>query len=111
MSLLDYGIEVHWVIRGENFLSKTLDHTASELILESIRQAGAKVHTGTSLVGIVGRVGSVAGVVTTQHNMLPCQLVLACTGPTPITTLGKQFNITIRFTPGRFVNYQSPTNY
>jgi NAD(P)H-nitrite reductase large subunit len=110
MSLLHYGIEVHWLIRGENFLSKTLDHTASELILESIRQAGAKVYTGTSLVGIVGRVGSVAGVVTTQHNMLPCQLVLACTGTTPVTTLAKQCNIPMLYNHGILVNDQSQTN-
>ncbi len=110
MSLLHYGIEVHWLIRGENFLSKTLDHTASELILESIRQAGAKVHAGTSLVGIVGRVGSVAGVVTTQHNMLPCQLVLACTGTTPVTTLAKQCNIPMLYNHGILVNDQSQTN-
>src|SRR5260221_12830033 len=100
MSLLDYGIEVHWVIRGENFLSKTLDHTASELILESIRQAGAKVHTGTSLAGIVGRVGSVAGVVTTQHNMLPCQLGLACNAPTPVNTVAKPGNVPTVDQPG-----------
>lgn len=110
MSLLHYGIEVHWLIRGENFLSKTLDHTASELILESIRQAGAKVYTGTSVVGIVGRVGSVAGVVTTQHNMLPCQLVLACTGTTPVTALAKQCNIPMLHNHGIMVNDQSQTN-
>jgi NAD(P)H-nitrite reductase large subunit len=110
MSLLHYGIEVHWLIRGENFLSKTLDHTASELILESIRQAGAKVYTSTSLLGIVGRVGSVAGVVTTQHNLLPCQLVLMCTGTTPVTTLAKQCNIPMLHNHGILVNDQLQTN-
>lgn len=110
MSLLHYGIEVHWLIRGENFLSKTLDHTASELILESIRQAGAKVYTDTSLLGIVGRVGSVAGVVTSQHNLLPCQLVLACTGTTPVTTLAKQCTIPMLYDHGILVNDQLQTN-
>src|SRR5712692_9170726 len=90
MCLLHYRIEVHWLIRNETFLSKMLDDEASELILENMRNVGTKVYTGTELVGIVGRVGSVAGVVTTRHNMIPCQLVLMCTGTSPVTTLAEQ---------------------
>ncbi|MFL5628471.1 MAG: NAD(P)/FAD-dependent oxidoreductase [Ktedonobacteraceae bacterium] len=110
MCLLHYGIEVHWLIRSETFLSKLLDHAPSELILESVRQAGAKVYTDTKLIGIVGRVGSVAGVVTSQHNMLPCQLVLACTGTTPVTTLARQCTIPMLHDHGILVNDRSQTN-
>ncbi len=110
MSLLHYGIEVHWLIRSENFLSKVLDRTASELILESVRQAGAKVYTDTRLIGVVGRVGSVVGVVTTQHNMLPCQLVLACTGTTPVTTLAKQCTVPMLHDHGILVDDRFQTN-
>ncbi|MFL5655865.1 MAG: NAD(P)/FAD-dependent oxidoreductase [Ktedonobacteraceae bacterium] len=110
MCLLHYGIEVHWLIRSESCLSKILDGPASALILENMRSAGAKVHTGTELVGIVGRVGSVAGVVTTRHKMIPCQLVLACTGTSPITTLAEQCNIPMLHNRGILVDDQFRTN-
>ena len=110
MSLLHHGIEVHWLIRGETFLSKMLDRSASELVLENMHNAGAKVYTNTELVGIVGRVGSVAGVVTTQHNMLPCQLVLVCTGTTPVTTLAEHCTLPMLHDRGILVDDQFRTN-
>lgn len=110
MSLLHYGIEVHWLIRSETFLSKILDNSASELVLENMRNEGAKIYTGTELIGIVGRVGSVAGVVTTQHNMLPCQLVLVCTGTSPVTTLAERCDIPMLHDRGILVDDQFRTN-
>ena len=110
MCLLHYGIEVHWLIRNETFLSKMLDDGASELILENMRNVGTKVYTGTELVGIVGRVGSVAGVVTTRHNMIPCQLVLMCTGTSPVTTLAEQCDMPMLHERGILVDDQFRTS-
>ena len=110
MCLLHYGIEVHWLIRHETFLSKMLDDQASQLILENIRSAGVKVYTGTELVGIVGRVGSVAGVVTTQHNMIPCQMVLVCTGTSPVTTLAEHCDVPMLHDRGILVDDQFRTS-
>src|SRR5437660_14433 len=110
MCMLHYGIEVHWLIRNETFLSKMLDDEASELILENMRNVGTKVYTGTELVGIVGRVGSVAGVVTTLHNMIPCQLVLVCTGTSPVTTLAEQCDMPMLHERGILVDEQFRTS-
>lgn len=110
MCLLHYGIEVHWLIRHETFLSKMLDDQASQLILENIRSAGVKVYTRTELVGIVGRVGSVAGVVTTRHNMIPCQMVLACTGTSPVTTLAEHCDVPMLHDRGILVDDQFRTS-
>lgn len=110
MCLLHYGIEVHWLIRHETFLSKMLDDQASQLILENIRSAGVKVYTGTELVGIVGRVGSVAGVVTTRHNMIPCQMVLVCTGTSPVTTLAEHCDVPMLHDRGILVDDQFRTS-
>src|SRR5207244_6620196 len=90
MSLLYWGIAVHWLIRSDTFLPRMLDRPASEMVLDHTRRAGAKIYTETEVIGIVGRVGSVAGIVTNRHQMLPCQLVLVCTGTTPVTTLAEQ---------------------
>ncbi len=96
MSLLYWGIRVHWLIRGETFLSKMLDRPASNMVLESTQRAGALVYTATEAVGIVGRVGAVAGVVTNHQQLLPCQLVLVCTGTSPLTSLARHCDLPIK---------------
>ncbi|HEV2579421.1 MAG TPA: FAD-dependent oxidoreductase, partial [Ktedonobacteraceae bacterium] len=93
MGLLYLGVRVHWLIRGSTFLPNTLDSIASELALEHARHAGAKVSLDTEVVGIVGRVGSVAGVVTNHHQTLTCQLALVCTGASPLTTLAERCDV------------------
>ena len=110
MALLHLGIRVHWLIRGATFLSKVLDRTASEMLLEHSRRAGAKVSTETEVVGIVGRVGTVAGVVTNHQQMLPCQLVLICTGITPVTTLAEHCDVPLKHKHGILVDDHLSTN-
>lgn len=104
MGLLHHGVEVHWLIRGDTFLPKMLDRVASELVLGHVRNAGIRVYTETEVIGIVGRVGSVAGVVTNHHNMIPCQLVLTCTGTSPVTTLAERCDAPMMYNRGIFVD-------
>jgi NAD(P)H-nitrite reductase large subunit len=110
MGLLHLGIEVHWLIRSRTFLPGTLDSPASDIVLESIHRAGAKVYTETALLGIVGRVGVVAGVMTSQQQILPCQLVLVCIGTTPATMLATRCNLPIKYGRGILVNDQLHTS-
>ena len=104
MGLLYWGIRVHWLIRSETFLPRMLDRPASDIVLEGVRRAGAKVYTETEVVGIVGRVGVVAGVVTTDQQMLPCQLVLVCTGTSPVATLARHCDIPMKHEKGILVD-------
>jgi NADPH-dependent 2,4-dienoyl-CoA reductase/sulfur reductase-like enzyme len=106
VSLLYWGIRVHWLIRSDTFLPHMLDRPASDMVLERIRRAGAKVYTRTEVIGIVGRVGSVNGVITNQHQFLPCQLVLACTGTTPVTTLATHCDLPMKCKRGILVDDQ-----
>ncbi|HLJ34288.1 MAG TPA: FAD/NAD(P)-binding oxidoreductase [Ktedonobacteraceae bacterium] len=110
MALLHHGIEVHWLIRGATFLSKVLDGPASELVLEHTRHAGAKIYTNTQAVGVVGRLGSAIGVVTSQNEMIPCQMVLVCTGTSPDTTLADHCSIPMLHQQGILVDEQLRTN-
>ncbi|GLV58217.1 hypothetical protein KDH_50500 [Dictyobacter sp. S3.2.2.5] len=87
MGLLYWGIHVHWLIRGKTFMGKVLDEYASEIVLNNVRRSGATVHLETEVTGIVGRVGAVAGVITNHQEMLPCQMVLSCTGTQAATQL------------------------
>jgi NADPH-dependent 2,4-dienoyl-CoA reductase/sulfur reductase-like enzyme len=96
MGLLYLGIQVHWLIRSETLLPHVLDRPASEMVLESVRRAGAHVYTETEIVGIVGRVGVVAGVVTKTRQMVPCQLVLICTGTAPVTDLARHCDLPMK---------------
>jgi NADPH-dependent 2,4-dienoyl-CoA reductase/sulfur reductase-like enzyme len=106
VSLLYWGIRVHWLIRSDTFLPRMLDHPASNMVLERIRRVGAKVYTQTEVIGIVGRVGSVHGVVTNQHQFLPCQLVLVCTGTTPATALATNCDLPMKCKYGILVDDQ-----
>ncbi len=110
MSLLYWGIHVNWLIRSDTFLPRMLDRPASDMVLERITRAGAKVYTETEVIGIVGRVGAVAGVVTNQHQLLPCQLVLVCTGTTPVTTLVNRCDLPMRHKRGILVDNQLRTS-
>lgn len=88
-SLLRRGLVVHWLLRGDRVYSRVLDHRASDLALEHFRHQGAHIWQRTELVGIIGLIGCVTGVATTQHEYLSCQIVLICTGTVPALELAR----------------------
>lgn len=104
MGLLYWGIRVHWLIRGKNFLGRMLDNTASETVLNNVRRAGAIIHTETEVTAIMGRVGAVAGVITNTNEMIPCQLALCCTGTRPAQGLAKQCTVPMMLKNGILVD-------
>ena len=110
MSLLYWGIRVHWLIRGDTFLPRMLDRPASEMALDSIQRAGGRVYIDTEALGIVGRVGIVAGVVTNHQQLLPCQLVLVCTGTTAVTALARHCDLKMKHKQGILVDEQLRTS-
>jgi NAD(P)H-nitrite reductase large subunit len=110
MSLLHWGVAVHWLIRGGHFMHRILDQPASEMALQRVRRAGCKIYTETEVLGIVGRVGAVAGVITNHQQMIPCQLVLACTGTSPVTTLAEHCSVPVRHQRGILVDDQLRTS-
>jgi NAD(P)H-nitrite reductase large subunit len=104
MGMVHWGIRVHWLIRSATFLPRMLDRHASDIVLDGVRRAGAKVYTETEVVGVVGRVGVVAGVMTTEQQLLPCQLVLVCTGTSPVATLARHCDIPMKQQRGILVD-------
>jgi NADPH-dependent 2,4-dienoyl-CoA reductase/sulfur reductase-like enzyme len=105
-----WGIKVHWLIRGDTFMGKMLDGMASEMVLERVRKAGVQVHTKTEVAGVVGRVGSVAGVITKNQEMIPCQMLLTCTGTQPVMTLADHCSLPLRRKKGIVVDDQLRTS-
>ncbi len=110
MGVAYWGIKVHWLIRGETFMGKMLDEVASEMVLERVRKAGVQVHTKTEVAGVVGRVGSVAGVITNHQEMIPCQMLLTCTGTQPVMTLADHCSLPLRRKKGIIVDDQLRTS-
>ncbi|GCE26606.1 hypothetical protein KDA_20900 [Dictyobacter alpinus] len=104
MGLLYWGIRVHWLIRGKTFMGRMLDETASEMVLNNIRRTGVLVHLETEVAGIIGRVGAVAGVITNQQEMIPCQMVLSCTGTQAATSLAKNCTVPMMHKNGILVD-------
>ena len=110
MWLLESGIRVHWLIRSATFLPHVLDHTASQMVLEYSRRAGIQVFTETEVAGIIGKVGTVVGVVTNHQQTLPCQLMLVCTGTSAVTTLVERCDMPLKHQRGILVDEHLRTN-
>ncbi|MGH2494875.1 MAG: NAD(P)/FAD-dependent oxidoreductase [Ktedonobacteraceae bacterium] len=110
MSLLYWGVRVHWLLRGDTFLSRMLDRPASDMVLDAIQRSGARIYTETEALGIVGRVGTVAGVVTNQQQLIPCQLVLVCTGTSAVTSLARRCDLKMKHKQGILVDDQLRTS-
>ncbi len=110
MVLLKQHVRVHWLIRSEIFLPHMLDYEASSIVIDDCRRAGAWVQTGVEVVGIVGKVGAVAGIMTNHGQFLPCQLVIACTGSQPVTTLATHCDVPLEEMNGFLVNSYLHTN-
>ncbi len=110
MGLLYWGIRVHWLIRSSTFMGNMLDKEASEVVLESMRRSGAIIHTQTEVAGVVGRVGVVMGVITNNQEMIPCQLILSCTGTQAVMKLADHCSQPLRHKKGIIVDDQLRTS-
>ena len=73
-------------------------------------KAGVRIHTKTEVAGVVGRVGSVAGVITNHQEMLPCQMLLTCTGTQPVMALADHCTLPLRSKKGIVVDDQLRTS-
>jgi NAD(P)H-nitrite reductase large subunit len=110
MGLLHWGIHVNWLIRSKTFMSNALDATASQMVLARLQRAGVSILTETEILGVVGRVGGVVGVITNHQEMIPCQLVLFCTGTQPVMDLAKRCTLPMRHKRGILVDDQLHTS-
>jgi NAD(P)H-nitrite reductase large subunit len=104
-----WGVRVTWLIRGSTILSRQIDEHASQVLLQHIKRSGIDIRLETELAGIVGRIGTVAGVVTTNNDFLPCQLVLVCIGTSPAVSLAEGTSVTLNTKHGLKVNERLQT--
>jgi NADPH-dependent 2,4-dienoyl-CoA reductase/sulfur reductase-like enzyme len=107
--LRHWKVRVTWLIRGESFLSQMIDEVASQMLLRHIQRLGVDVRLETEVAGIVGRIGSVAGVVTKNEEFIPCQIVAVCTGTAPATELAQGTGVSLSTKHGLKVNERLQT--
>lgn len=107
--LRHWKLRVTWLIRGETFLSNMIDEVASNMLLRHIQRQGIDVRLQTEVAGIVGRIGSVAGVVTKDEEFIPCQAVAVCVGTTPATELAEGTGVSLSTKHGLKVNERLQT--
>jgi NAD(P)H-nitrite reductase large subunit len=89
MLLRRHRIKVTWLIRSRSLLPRLLDPAASDLLLRQARHYGVETRLETEIAGVVGRMGTVAGVVTTENVYIPCEMVIAAIGTQPDTDLAR----------------------
>jgi NAD(P)H-nitrite reductase large subunit len=110
MALRSWQIQTHWLVRSGHFMPKLLDQSASNLILDHMRALGVQIHTQTEVVGVIGRLGTVAGVLTNHQELLPCQLVVCCTGTRANTALADACTEPLLHKNGILVNEKLQTS-
>lgn len=110
MALVYLGRQVHWLIRSATFLPRVLDQNASEMILEGVRSAGVKIYLETEVVAILEQASAVTGIETNHQQTLSCQLVLACVGTQPATTLARRCDLPVKYQQGILVDEQQRTS-
>lgn len=81
------GVRVTWLVRGRTILSSLLDEAASDVVLAALRREEVEIRLETAISGVVGRVGTVAGVLTEAGEYIPCQMVVAAVGVRPALDL------------------------
>jgi NAD(P)H-nitrite reductase large subunit len=107
--LRHWKVRVTWLIRGESFLSQMIDEVAGAMLLRHIQRLGVDVRLETEVAGIVGRIGSVAGVVTKNEEFIPCQIVVVCIGTSPATELAEGTGVSLSTKHGLKVNERLQT--
>jgi NAD(P)H-nitrite reductase large subunit len=81
-ALVKRGVDVLVVEMKERILNTILDEQASLMAEEVLKQAGAKIITGHTVIEITGR-ETVEGVVLDNWEAMPCDLVLVAIGVSP----------------------------
>jgi NAD(P)H-nitrite reductase large subunit len=97
-ALMKRGLKVTVVELQEKILSLLLDAKASDIVEDVITKAGVNFATEQSVQKIIGRPendGAVGGVILTNGDQVPCDLVIVAIGVIPRTELVVGTNVKI----------------
>ena len=83
------GLTVHYFLRGDRYWSNVLDETESHIVEERLTEEGILIHYQTELAEIIGKRGSVSGVLTTDGKKIDCDIVGIAIGIQPKKSIGE----------------------
>ena len=110
MLLRHHRLRVTWLIRGRSLLPHLLNTVASDLLLRQVRRQGVEVRLETEAAGIVGRMGTVAGIVTADNEFIACDLAIAAIGTQPDVDLVENTAVAVQARRGVRVNERLQTS-
>lgn len=86
-----WGVETTFVMRGDRFLDKQLDHDEAEMIHSRLRAGGADVRTNEEIAEVEGRVGRVRRATLREAGEeIFCEMAGCTVGVVPNSDLVKQ---------------------
>ncbi|MEM2851520.1 MAG: FAD-dependent oxidoreductase, partial [Candidatus Bathyarchaeia archaeon] len=115
-ALMKRGVKVTIVEFKDRILNLILDATAAGIVEEAIKRAGVDIITGQTVKRILGRSdsdGIVGGVVLTNDETIPCDLVIIAIGVIPRTELimGTDIKVNRGVVVDRFMRTNVPEVY
>jgi NAD(P)H-nitrite reductase large subunit len=87
--LIARGVKVHYLLRGDRYWPNVLDENESHLLEHRLAEDGVTLHFQTEAAEVLGKRGKVAGVRTTQGEIIHCQIVAVGIGVKPRMELAK----------------------
>lgn len=88
-----YGLDVHFLMRGEHFWPRELSPEEGTLVMSHLRTKGVVIETGAELERIDGEQGRVQAAVTSDGRRFSCQAVGIAAGVVPNTTMSEASGI------------------
>lgn len=107
-ALTERGIKVKVIELADRVLSPVLDEQSSAIIQRVVEEKGVEVNTKCTIAEVVGKNGSISGVVLNNGRKIDCSLLIVAIGVRPRIELAK--NTPIQLNRGIVVNKQMETN-
>jgi nitrite reductase (NADH) large subunit len=82
-ALLDLGVKVTYLVRGERFWPEMFDADAGQIVEQHLSGRGIRLVTGQQIQSITGSQGKVESVLTTGGDTIPCDMVGLSLGLAP----------------------------
>jgi NAD(P)H-nitrite reductase large subunit len=85
IALAERGVTTRVIVRSDRVLSQMIDATASQMVLQRLRQNGIEVLEQTDVTEIEDSDKTLVAVKTNQGQRIPCELLIVAKGVQPNT--------------------------
>lgn len=93
--LLARRVRVHYFMRGDRYWADVLDEVESHIVLNRLKEEGAKIHSNTQVKEAFGLRGRLTGVETLDGGAVRCDLLAVAIGVKPRIELAVQAGLNV----------------